>query len=390
MFIKEISHKINYPSLFKDPHIIIICSVMAVMAAYFILGIPNMADDGFHYQGFTENLSRGVIDFKSYYGFMGLSIFSVPIFWLTQSNISIIYTSMIFVILSIPLAYLVGKSLYGTKKAGIYALILFLLTPYPYTTLMRGFQEGALVFFILLVIYASLNRRAWAPLAWAIGGIVKPFALALFPLFASNVFLNKKTVIYLMLGLIIGGAYITISYLQVGHLVNNAAINSYAGSFDTGNPPPLVESFTLGWKGFGRVAANLLLAFRKIMISPLVVILGGWMLLFSSKVPYRPRFIWAISINLVLVSLLTFSFSKYILPAAVLLSLSAIPLLERKAWLMMLVFTDSFSVSWPIWDFFGRVYWPQLVIYLLPFWTAIIIYLFYEYFYKKRYLNSHA
>lgn len=363
---------------------------MVIMVVYFILGTPNMADDGFHYQGFTESLSRGEVDFKSYYGFMGLSIFSVPIFWLTKSNISIIYTSMIFVILSVPLVYLVGKSLYGTKRAGVYGLILFLLTPYPYTTLMRGFQEGALAFFILLVIYASLNRRAWAPFVWAIGGVVKPFALALFPLFASNVFLNRKTVIYLILGLIIGGAYITISYLQVGHLVNNAAINSYAGTFDTGNPPPLVESFTLGWKGFGRVAANLLLAFRKIMISPLVVILGGRMLIFSSKVPYRLRFIGAISINLVFVSLLTFSFSKYILPAAILFGLSAIPLLERKTWLMVIVFADSFSVFWPIWNFFGRVYWPEILVYLLPFWTAIGLFLFYEYFYKKRYLDSHA
>src|SRR3990167_8737111 len=149
-------------------HKILLLIAMTVMAFYlFIVGTPIMADDGFHYEGFTEKLAKGVVDFKSYYGFMGLSILAVPFFWLTGSHLSIIYTSMILVLLSLPLAYLIPRDMFKSKqaslaesrRAGVYGLIIFLLTPYTYTTLMRGFQEGALLFFILLIIYASINKK---------------------------------------------------------------------------------------------------------------------------------------------------------------------------------------------------------------------------------------
>ena len=104
------------------------------------------------------------------------------------------------------IAYFVGREYYqdnptshkaskDAEKAGIYFLILFLLMPYPYTTMMRGFQEAALLFFILLIIYSSISKKVWTPIAWAIGGIVKPFALVLAPLFAKD-FLNKKKIIW--------------------------------------------------------------------------------------------------------------------------------------------------------------------------------------------------
>ena len=357
---------------------------MGVMAIYFMIGNPNMADDGFHYQGFTESLSRGVIDFKSFYGFMGLSILSVPVYWLTNSSIAVIYTSMLMVMLSIPLAYQVGKHLYGTERAGVFSLIIFLLTPYPYTTLMRGFQEGALSFFILLIIYGSIRVRSWTGLAWAFAGIVKPFSLSLFPLFLPDLFKKKNIIWFLIIGLIIGLSYLLISYAQVGHFINNAAINSYSGSFDTGNPPPLVESFTIGIKGFLRIGANFLLAYRKIMISPFIVIVGSLMLLMTNKVPFRSRFISSVILNILLVGLLTFSFSKYILPAAIILGLASIPFIERKWWYMVIVFVDSISVFIPIWNFFGMVYWPKLVVYLIPFWTAILMYIIFESSNKKH------
>src|SRR3989344_8338648 len=157
--------------------------ISLAMLIYFITATPIMNDDGFHYEGFAESLALGKLDFKSFYGFQGLSFFAVPIFWLTGSHNSIIIASAIFSLFSIILAYLVGRDFYGSRRAGIYFLILFLLMPYPYTTMMRGFQEAALLFFILLVIYGSVNRKLWTPIAWAVGGIVKPFALTLAPLF---------------------------------------------------------------------------------------------------------------------------------------------------------------------------------------------------------------
>ena len=135
----------------KEYYIIIF--VTTGMLVYFLLGHPVMMDDGFHYEGFTESLSKGKLDFRSFYGFQGLSFFAVPVFWLTRSHDSIIITSIIFFLVSISLAYFVGKKFYQSSRSGIYFLILFLLTPYPYTTMIRGFQEAAFFFFILLLIF---------------------------------------------------------------------------------------------------------------------------------------------------------------------------------------------------------------------------------------------
>src|SRR3989344_2190125 len=294
----------------------VIIFVIICMAVYFIIATPIMNDDGFHYEGFAESLAHGKLDFKSFYGFQGLSFFAVPIFWLTSSipswqagsDISIIIASMIFSLLSAPLAYLVGRDFYSraglpaevSAKAGFYFLILFLLTPYPYTTMMRGFQEAALLFFILLIIYASIQKKIWAPVAWAVGGIVKPFALTLFPLFIKD-FLPKRLLRF-----------------------------------------------------------NLMLRLNLNMRFNLM----------------RKEIVLAIVLNFLLVGSLTFSFSKYLLPMTTLFALASVSYLLKYRWLMWLVFIDSFFVFLPIWNYFGHNFWPNIYIYLLPFWTAIAIFLF--------------
>ena len=361
------------------------------MVVYFMLATPVMMDDGFHYEGFAESLAHGRLDFKTFYGFQGLSFFSVPIFWLTGSHDSIVITSAIFSFFSIFLAYLVGREFYGNRRAGIYFLILFLLTPYPYTTMMRGFQEAALLFFILLVIYSSLKNKVWTPVAWAIGGIVKPFALVLFPLFLpvdkrhSMSFIHSwKKVTWLFIALAIGGVYLGANYYQTGHLVNNAAINSYQGNFDPSNPPPLMGSFTVGIKGYLRVGANLLLHFRKIMISPLVIVLGTFSLLLNRDLKLRREIILTIFLNLVLVGSLTFSFSKYLLPMTTLFALVSVNYLLKHKWLMVLVFIDSFFVFLPIWNYFGNNFWSSICIYLLPFFLGVALFIYDQLFAKHN------
>jgi len=388
---------------------ILIFSIAVVMAVYFVLATPVMMDDGFHYEGFAETLAGGHLDFKSFYGFQGLSFFTVPIFWLTHSRNSIIITSAIFSLLSIPLAYLVGRDYYqkaglpaeASAKAGIYFLILFLLTPYPYTTMMRGFQEAALSFFVLLVIYGSLNKNIWTPVAWAIGGIVKPFTLVLFTLFIRD-FLPKipqrlnlfklrfnLKIGWVIVALAIGGIYLGANYYQTGHFVNNAAINSYQGNFDPSNPPPLTGSFTIGIKGYLRIGANLLLHFRKIMISPLVIVLGTFSLLLNKDFKLRKEIILAIIFNFLLVGSLTFSFSKYLLPMTTLFALSSVYYLLKYKWLMILVFVDSFLVFLPIWNYFGRTFWSNIYIYLIPLFLGIII-VSHERLFTKYHFNSNS
>ena len=378
---------------FKNKAIIF---AVVIMAVYFLFGRMVMMDDGFHYEGFAESLAWGHLDFKSFYGFQGLSFFAVPVFWLTRSHNSIIIMSAIFSLLSIPLTYFVGKKFYGNHRAGVYFLILFLLTPYPYTTMMRGFQEAALLFFILLIIYCSLNKKIWTPVAWAVGGIVKPFAIVIFPLFLpvdkrhSVSFIHSwKKMIWLLTALVIGGAYLGTSYYQTGHLVNNAAINSYQGNFDAGNPPPLTKSFVLGIKGYLRVGANLLLHFRKIMVSPLIILLGAFALLLNRDLKLRKEIVLAIILNLILVGSLTFSFPKYLLPMTTLFALVSINYLLKYKWLMVLVFVDSFFVFLPIWNYFGHNFWSNFYLYLIPFYLSMILFV-YEHLFTKHNFNSNS
>ena len=348
-------------------------SVMAGLALYFFLATPMMQDDGFHYQGFAEALAHGTLDFKSYYGFQGLSFFAVPIVWLTGSPISIIYASMIFSLLSMPLAYLIGRDWFSSRRAGWLAMALILLMPYPHVTLLRGFQEAALLFFILLIIYGSIHRKNWTPIAWAIGGIVKPFALVLLPLFFDH-FWNRRRVAWLIAGLLIGGAYLGANFYQTGHFVNNAAINSYeTGTYETGNPPSLKESFPIEIKGFLRVGANLLIHTRKILASPLLMIIGALSVFLNRSLKLRKEIIISVILNILLVGSLSFSFAKYLLPMTVLLSLTAIPALLRGRFLLGLVLADALLVFIPIWNYFGKNFWTHPSIYLIPYWLALIL-----------------
>ena len=358
----------------KREKLIILFAVLG-MAFYFLIATPQIMDDGTHYQGFTESLARGKLDFKTFYGFHGLSIISVPIFWITGSHMAIIITSEILYLLSLPLAFIIGRKFYVTNKAGVLFMVLILLMPYTYTTMMRGFQEAALLFFVLFTIHGALNKKIWMPLAWAYGGITKPFNLVLFPLFIKD-FLNRKKIIWVSIALAIGVIYLGASYYQTGHLVNNAAIGSYDGNFDTGNPPPLVESFAPGLKGFLRAGANLLLHSRKILVSPLIIILGCLSLLLNKDLKLRKELILAIGLNFILVGSLTFSFSKYLLPMAVLLALCSVPYLLKYRWLVFLVIIDSIFVFIPIWNYFGFHFWSNIFIYLIPLYLSAIIYLY--------------
>ena len=354
---------------------IILLIAISTMLVYFLLATPVMMDDGFHYEGFTEALAHGKLDFKSFYGFQGLSILSVLIYWLTGSHTSIIITSAILYLLSLPLAYLIGKDFYSDKRAGLYFMVLILLMPYVYTTMMRGFQEAALLFFILLTIYGSLNRKRWTPLAYAFGGIVKPFTLVLFPLFVKDFLVGRK-ILWLGGALLIGVTYLGLSYYQTGHLVNNAAIGSYQGNFDAGNPPPLWESFVPGVKGFLRVGANLFSHSRKIIISPLIILLGALALFKSKVLKLRNEIILAIVLNFILVGSLTFSFPKYLLPMTTLFALASVGYLLKYRWLIWLVLIDSYFIFMPIWNYFGHSFWDNAIVYCIPLYLSIFISLF--------------
>ncbi|MEK7583079.1 MAG: hypothetical protein AAB483_01580 [Patescibacteria group bacterium] len=342
---------------------LILCAVVAFMAFFLLLAQPVMMDDGFQYEGFTESLARGKLDFASFYGFQGLSFFAVPIYWLTNSPISIIITSMIFCILSIPLAYGIGKWP---------AVILFLLTPYPYMTMMRGFQEAALMFFVLLVIYAAKRKKPWAGLAWGAGAIVKPFALVLAPLFLRRS-MKKFEIWCLVLGACVGIAYMVLNYAQTGHVVTLAATGAYAGVFDPGNVPALEKSFTLDWRTWARVGANLFVSSRKIMTAPALIIIGAWSLWQTRRETWSRRVIAALLLNILMVGPITYAFPKYLLPMAVLFGLAATPILRKRPLLWVIVLFDSAWVFAANYSYFGKAFWHPSVFAWMPFLLASVL-----------------
>ena len=355
--------------------------VVAVMAVFFLLAHPVMMDDGYQYESFTEKLANGVIDFKSFYGFQGLSFFAVPIYWLTHSHLSIIIASALFSLMSIPLAFAIGKRVSDALLGGYLGVVLFLLTPYPYVTMMRGFQEAALLFFILLIMYGALEKKPWTGLAWGIGAIVKPFSLVLAPLFIRKD-MKKIEIWFLTLGICVGIAYGIANYVQTGHFVTLAATGAYHGAFDANNIPELGKSFALDWKTWARVPANLFIATRKIMVSPFVIVLGIISLWKFKTIPLRKRIIVAIALNILLVGAITYAFPKYLLPMTTLLTFLAIPMIVRYPVLIWLVFLDSLAVFIPIYTYFGHNFWDP-VVFWIPFILAICIYVYAHY-------NPHA
>ena len=201
------------------------------------------------------------------------------------------------------------------------------------------------------------------------------FTLVLLPLFVKD-FLVRKRILWLGIAFLIGATYLGLSYYQTGHLVNNAAIGSYQGNFDAGNPPPLWESFVPGVKGFLRVGANLFSHPRKIIISPLIILLGALALFKSKGLKLRNEIILAIVLNLILVGSLTFSFPKYLLPMTTLFALASVDYLLKYRWLIWLVLVDSYFIFMPIWNYFGHSFWDNTIVYCLPLYLSVFIILF--------------
>ena len=129
--------------------------------------------------------------------------------------------------------------------------------------------------------------------------------------------------------------------------------------------------------------------FRKIMISPFVIVLGALSLLWNKNLKLRKEIILAIILNFLLVGSLSFSFSKYLLPMTALFALASVGYLLRYRWLMVLVFIDSLFVFLPIWNYFGHNFWSNIYIYMIPLWAAIALFL-YERLFQKHSYNSNS
>lgn len=114
---------------------------------------------------------------------------------------------------------------------------------------------------------------------------------------------------------------------------------------------------------------------RKIMISPIVAVLGLIGMIKYFRDARTKKFIFAFLSLALFLALLLYSFPKYLLPNIVITSLFAIPFLIRYKWLMPLILADSIFVFWAIFQHHGHAFWSARIFYL-PIVYAGTLYIF--------------
>lgn len=170
-----------------------------------------LMDDNVFYQKFTEKLANeGQFDF-SLPGFHGGDFLTVPIYWLTHSPYSVAYLEMLLAVLSIFVIYLAAKEIYQNKAWGVIAAYIYLLCPFEYANPLRGHHHASMIFLTALGVYLLLKNNRFAWLAFGISYIIRPFAVALAPLF-----LYQRKLKQFFLSLAIPAVYVAVEYWQIG------------------------------------------------------------------------------------------------------------------------------------------------------------------------------
>jgi len=208
---------------FRSPLLHIAVLITAVLTSFFATTIHPM-DDHFNYQRFIESLAQGNVDF-SIPGFQGSSFLAAPLHVLLQSPLTHIYFQILCAILLIPVSYWAIKKLLNDRFMAIVFMYILALSPMLYFIAFRGFTGASYHLMILLGIGLLGITSAWSWLPYGISMIIKPFPVALAPLFLlwrkqkkKQSFLTKGWV-QLGLALIIPLAYVLAEYAQIGRIL---------------------------------------------------------------------------------------------------------------------------------------------------------------------------
>ena len=342
--------------------------------AYLVMARPVMGDDGFVYQSFSEILvDEGRFDFKNHYGFMGLSLLNAPVYFLTRSHNSIIYTSLGLMFLLLPIGYWTALRLGLSDKASRMALCLLLLYPEPQVVLFKGFQEAAhLVFAVFTLGLLAGPVVLWTPLVFGFTCIIKPFAAAYLPILLPN-FLTRKRWWLLLLGAVWVIIHLGLTWLQTGHLINSSVNNIY----NAHDIPNLKQNFNFSPGSWISLLHALFISVQ-MQVSPVIILAGLWGIC-KMKCSIKPSLLLlAVMINWVMVGLMVGMFSKYLLPATVLLIFTAAPVLSaRPAWMIM-TFVTSLPMLWYLHYAYIGTFWNHTPILMIPACTALILWCWLE------------
>lgn len=185
-------------------------------------------DDAFLYKQFIETLATGRIDL-SIAGFHGASFLTLPLYLLTGSPLAHEWFQM-FCGLCIPIAgFFAAHALLQDKTQAIFFAYALALMPFLQFIALRGFTFPSFTLFLLLTLLLRARGSRWAFLALGISLLIKPFSIALLPLFLwwqpSTTTPHtgmRRGWVQLLLGVSIAAAYVLAQYSQIGRVIVGA------------------------------------------------------------------------------------------------------------------------------------------------------------------------
>lgn len=212
------------------------CVLTAVIAIVLLRSHAYPLDDHFQYQKFIETLAQGRLDL-SIPGFHGASFLALPLYLLTRSPLANIHFQMLCALLLLPAAALAARSLLRDAFQQILFLYAFALLPFYFFVALRGFTFPSFTLGVLLTLWLRGRGSAWAWIPWSVSLLIKPFSIALLPLFllwqptrgknSSGSAGKSRSRIgdgWMQIGCaaVLPLLYFGAQYLQIGHLIIGA------------------------------------------------------------------------------------------------------------------------------------------------------------------------
>jgi hypothetical protein len=315
-------------------HLIFLCLLLILL---FSQSQFKPMDDSFYYLDFARLLSSGKVDF-SIAGFHGADIFTAVVYLFSSSQFSVILVDIIFALLNVFMIYLAVSVLYKNKLAGLMAAYIYVLAPFEYTNALRGGHQTPFIFFTLLGIYLLFKDSKYAFLSFGFSYIIKPFSIALAPLFWY-----KKKYGQFFLSLIIPVVYVIAEYLQIGRIIIGAHQNLTPGVLFS----PAKFLINLGYAAQNYLSIhnfsfiNNLSLDDMVHLSPLITFLAIMAVIYPAKFFKEKRFFIALVASAALAILIPASFNHldmwYLWTFNFSLILLAIPVIFKMAKLIPIV-----------------------------------------------------
>ena len=330
-------------NLIKNPWFYI-SVMMLLMTLLFIFGNITPSDDDFSYQLFAEKIvDQREIDL-SISGFHGADFFVAIIYFFTRSSFSVYYLDMILAILSIPLFFLVFKKIFNNAYIGLLSSFWYMMSPYIYANAFRGGHQTAFLFFTLLGLFFLFYKPKYSFL-FGISYIIKPFSIALAPLF-----IYKKEYKQLLLSFIFPIFYMIAQYLQIGRLIIGSHSDLTVGVLFSFKRFILniVYAFQNYFSIHGFSPINDVYLSDMIRISPLITFFAFFAIFYHKQFFKNTKFYWFILMSAIIsfiipTSFFRFDYNYYLIFDLILVILFLMPIAKYYKFLPIVVFSLFFQ-----------------------------------------------